>query len=100
MEIEIKKKEHKPLLKRTEVEAQITFHGATPTKKEVIAAVAKASGAKKEMVIVRQVKTVFGNQSAGVTALIYDDRAVLEKFERPSMIKKHTEQLEKKEGEA
>jgi len=91
MEIEIKSKEPKPLLKRTEVIGRIAFQGATPTKKETVAAIAKAMKAKQELVIVRRIETAYGDQSGRVLAYVYDDKATLDKLEHEYVKKKHGE---------
>ncbi len=90
MELEITTKEEKPLLKQTEVVATIRFTGATPSKREVVAALAAALKAKQELVIVRAIETRYGEQSARVHAFRYQDRESLELVERPSMVKKNT----------
>jgi small subunit ribosomal protein S24e len=90
MEIEITKKDPKPLLKRTEVLGRITFEGATPSRKEVVAAVSKAMNAKKDVIIVRRVTTEYGSQAADLIAYVYEDRKALEALERDFAIKKNT----------
>jgi small subunit ribosomal protein S24e len=89
MEIEIRRKEHQPLQKRTEVTARVAFNGATPTKKEAVAAVGKAMNAKPEMVIVRRMLTTYGNRSANVLAYVYDNQETLQTLESKSALKKH-----------
>ncbi len=99
MNLEILTKEAKPLLNLTEVEARITFEGATPSKEVVHAALAKELKAKPELVIVREVATDYGNQSGKVQAMVYKDRKSLELLERASMIKKHDFEAKKKAAE-
>jgi small subunit ribosomal protein S24e len=100
MDIHVVSKEARPLLKRTEVEARIAFQGATPTKKQVVEAVAKATGAKHDLVIVRKITTNFGDQSAAVSARIYDDKKSLETLELKATLKKHGMLKEEKAGDA
>lgn len=97
MEISITHKEDVPLLKRTEVSARMTYEGATPSRKEVQAAVAKALNGKKDQLIITKVTTKYGDQSAAVNGYYYSDRSVLEKLEQKAMIKKNTFEEEKKE---
>jgi small subunit ribosomal protein S24e len=99
MEIQIVKKEEKPLLQRIEVTARIAFEGPTPGKKQVVSAVAKATGARQETIIVRSIKTSYGDRSALVLANVYADRPALERLERQSMVKKNTFGEKKAEGE-
>jgi small subunit ribosomal protein S24e len=89
MEIEIRSKEHQPLQRRTEVTARVAFNGATPTKKEAVAAVGKAMNAKPEMVIVRKMLTTYGDRSANVLAYVYDNQETLQTLESKSALKKH-----------
>ena len=97
MEIQITKQEQQPLFHTTKVEASITFQGATPTRKAVVAAVAKAMKAKQELIIVKKVATSYGNQEAKVTAYVYDDRKALEALERKVVLEKHAFAEEQKE---
>lgn len=100
MDIEIQSKEAKPLLRRTDVKARIAFQGATPAKKMVVDAVAKAAGAKHDLVIVHRIDTQFGSQSAQVLARIYDDKKSLETLEQKATLRKHGMLAEeKKEGQ-
>jgi len=95
MELQIQKKEERPLLKRTDVVARIAFQGATPSKKEAIKALTKALNAKQELVIVREIKTAFGDQTALIFGSVYQDKETLEKLEIEALRKKHAD--EKKE---
>ena len=90
MDLEIVKEEKNELLKVTEIRARLSFTGATPSKQQVVKALAAAMKAKAELIIVRHIRTDYGEQAADVRALIYADRASLEKLERKSMIKKNT----------
>jgi len=99
MDIEIHEKEAKPLLKRTDVKARIAFQGATPTKKLVVDAVAKAAGATHDLVIVRRINTQFGSQSAEVLACIYEDKKSLDALEQKATLRKHGLLAEEKKDE-
>lgn len=89
MEITITKQHERLLLHRQDVEARIAFEGATPTKKEAVAAVAKAMKAKPELTIVRSVNTVYGTTTGKITASVYADTQALERGEHESMRKRH-----------
>lgn len=89
MELQITSKEELPLLSRTRVKARITFKGATPTKQEAIVAFAKALNAEPNLIIIRQIKTAFGEQSAEIFGYLYKDRKSLETIEQKSMVKKN-----------
>jgi len=89
MEFEIRKQEARPLLKMTEIEARMTFEGATPTKQAVVQSLAARLKTKPELVIVHEIRTTYGEQSAIVFARAYADRQALELVEHESMVKKH-----------
>ncbi len=99
MEIQIVSKDAKPLLSRTEVAARIAFQGATPTRKEVIKALAKALGEKEDLIILRRIDTAFGSQSGKVLGYVYNDRKALETLEHESVLKKHGAGKEEKKTE-
>lgn len=102
MEITILHKDEKPLLKVTQIKARITYEGATPAKKLVVAAVAKALKVKEELIIVRKIDTAYGDQHALVLADVYADRKELELREHAAIIKKNTftEKAEEKAEES
>ena len=89
MDITIEKKEAKPLLKLTEVVARISFEGATPTKKDVAAALGATLKVKQDLLIVHQVESKYGQQVVTVNAHVYDSKDALTLLERESMIKKN-----------
>ncbi len=89
MELEIQKEVARPLLKMTEVEARISFEGATPSKHAVVQALAAKKKCKENLVIVHAIRTVYGEQAAIVTARIYENREALELVEQQSLLKKH-----------
>jgi small subunit ribosomal protein S24e len=99
MDIEIQGTDAQPLLNRTELKARIAFQGATPTKKQVVEAVAKATGAKHDLVIVRRISTQFGSRSAEVLARVYNDKKSLETLEHKATLRKHGMLAEEKKDE-
>jgi small subunit ribosomal protein S24e len=100
MDIEIQGTDAQPLLNRTELKARIAFQGATPTKKQVVEAVAKAAGAKHDLVIVRKISTHFGSRSAEVLARVYNDKKSLETLEHKATLRKHGMLAAEKEEKA
>ena len=75
MNLTIKNKHTEPLLSRTKVDAAIVFDKATPTNKEITAAIASSMKADEKLVVVRHVYTSFGHKEAKVEAYVYDDEA-------------------------
>lgn len=90
-------KEERPLLGRTDVQASISFEGATPSRKDVRKDVAKALGEKIEHVIVKTIKTGYGGQSAHVEAAVYKNLDDAKALEHKSRMAKHEIKEEPKE---
>ncbi len=59
------------LLERKEVEADVSFDGATPKRAELKAAVCQKIGANPELVVLRKVSSSFGRRSVRVLAHAY-----------------------------
>ena len=95
MGLEIKEQKEAPLLSRKEIKAVLTFsHKATPTNEAVQKQVADAVKADAKTVVVKQIMTRFGEQTADVSAYVYDSEAARDSIEPKTKIKK------KKAGEA
>ena len=79
--MEIIDRKENPILNRVELSWQWRHMGsATPTRAEIIDAVVKMEpGATKDRVIVKSVNTRFGQPLTTGNALVYADRADLEK---------------------
>tara|TARA_Y100000310_G_C20679527_1_gene815095 strand:+ start:63 stop:449 length:387 start_codon:yes stop_codon:yes gene_type:complete len=74
MEIEIRSKEKNTLLSREEVLATITFEAQTPSNNDVTKALADNLKSTAEKVVVKSIKTHFGDRNADVTAFVYDSK--------------------------
>ncbi|MDG1525056.1 MAG: hypothetical protein P8Q90_03190 [Candidatus Thalassarchaeaceae archaeon] len=79
--MEIIERKENPILNRVELSWQWRHTGApTPTRAEIIAAVVKMEpGATKDRVLVKSVNTRFGQPLTSGNAVVYGDRADLEK---------------------
>ena len=71
MNIEIIEKTEQPLLDRQLVKAALTFEGATPSRKDTIAALAKELKAKDDLVVVTTIRTIYGRTRALATVHLY-----------------------------
>jgi small subunit ribosomal protein S24e len=90
MNISIETQNDNTLLKRKEVSASVLFEGiTTPSRKELQKLIAKETKAKPEMVIIQQIKTLFGTTKAKITAHVYDDQETLKLLERKNLLEKH-----------
>jgi len=96
MEITIKEKETKPLLGREEIKA-ITKE-KTPKKEEAKDAIASQLNKSKELIVVKNIYSKFGEQEKEIIAYIYDDIKTLKKFEKIEEPKKE-EGKEEQKGE-
>ncbi len=92
--MKIIEKNQNKLLSRTELKAEIVYEGVTPSNDNVKQELAKELKAKPELVIVKQIKPIFGLKQSLVSAVIYDDAKALKEIER---IKKEEKPVE---GEA
>ena len=82
MELKIAKSVDGPLLKRKHVTATVTFVGEkTPSNKDALAALAKATGASEDVIAIRRIATQFGSSSATVDAYVYESKEILAKTE-------------------
>ena len=95
MELKIITKQEKPLLSRTDVHAEITFAGATPSTQVVTKEIAKQTKANEELVHIKKIATEFGYQKAKVEAQVYKDAKTMK-----LMIKKGRKAIEKEQKAA
>lgn len=90
MEIEILSKKDNPLLERTEVQFKVVHSGAeTPKRDAVREKLAGALNAKKGLVVVDRMDTVFGRQETKGYAKVYASVDVLAKLEREHVMKRN-----------
>ena len=100
MNIKILEKKEAPLLSRTEVKAQLTFSGATPSTSEVTKALAKNLSADEKTVLVRDISTKFGFKEAKATAHVYKKEEDMKRIEPTHFFKTEKPKEEVKPAEA
>jgi ribosomal protein S24E len=82
MELKIVSAVENPLLKRKHIVGNLVFPGEkTPSNKDVVVAVAKATGGKEDAVAVRRIETAFGSTTAALDAYVYESKELLDKTE-------------------
>lgn len=81
MKISITSKKENPILKRVELEGELSFSGATPSENEVRKAIASDLSVQEETVVVKKIDMIFGETRAIVTAFAYSSKAYLEAIE-------------------
>lgn len=100
MEIEIKKEKETPLLSRKRITATTYVEGPTPSRSNIMVALAKAAKAKPELVCVKHIYTHFGTNEVKIIAHIYDDRKTMETLENKKLLEKHVMPEPEKKEEA
>lgn len=65
------------LLERKEIDAEVSFEGATPKRAELKAAICQKVGANPDFVVIRKVRSAFGTRSVKVTAYAYSAKEKL-----------------------
>ena len=89
MELTITKTSKQASMSREVIHARIHFTGATPSRQAIAQALAKEVGAKRERLVVAQIKTSFGDSQASVLARNYSDEAVMKRLERANLLAKN-----------
>ncbi|RMF05041.1 hypothetical protein D6764_05715 [Candidatus Woesearchaeota archaeon] len=108
MKVKIEENVEVPLLSRKNIRAKIEFEGPTPSRREVIEALASELGAKQELLVLHKIDTQFGSPEAVVFARLYDSEDAVKEFEPEHILKRvpapkqeeaqEEAQAEKKEG--
>ena len=81
MELKIKDQKDNKLLSRIEINALLGFQGATPSNDKVRELIAKQMNKEAKLVVVKNIYTKFGSQSADVSAYVYADENKLKQIE-------------------
>jgi small subunit ribosomal protein S24e len=95
MKLTIKKQKENPVLRRTELEAELVFTGATPSRDAVSNDVASQMKTKPEFIDVKNIKSTFGQQLGKALVYVYKD--VASKKEMVKSNKKKAEKAKKAE---
>ncbi|MDR0508685.1 MAG: 30S ribosomal protein S24e [Candidatus Methanoplasma sp.] len=101
MKIEITEKKENLLQERTEVRFTVDHTGeATPTRKAIIDAIAKMTGAGSNTVVLNNVDTQYGRGISKGYVKVYKSEDAARKFEREYLLKRSgIIKEEKKEGQ-
>ncbi len=102
MEVKITQTRDSPLLGRKEVEAEVHFTGATPTRKDIKETICGKIGANRDLAVLREVHNEYGMRRVTVLLHIYENEEKLRSIEPAHMVKKEgleKKAEEKKEGE-
>jgi len=94
MDLKITKQE-KSALPRMEAEAIVKFEHMTPSRQELIKAIAKKLNSKVELVIVKKIYNSYGDREAVIYAYVYDNDDAMKSLENKKMIEKNVIKKEK-----
>ena len=97
MDLKITEKKEEPLLSRTRITAEISFDAVTPSNKDVKAKIASALKANENIVVIKNIKVLFGKKEAKVIGYQYEDEKKLKLIEPKVKVKKKKEEQAKEE---
>lgn len=100
MNINIESKKENALLSRTEIKADLTYEGVTPSRIELKKKITAILGAKEELVVIKKIEVAYGFQKAVVTAYVYKTKQELDKLEPAYILKRGLPKEEKGKKEA
>jgi len=96
MDVEVLKKNHEPLMKRSYFEARIVFEGKTPSRQELMKDLCQKLSSKHEMTVVRKITTDYGSERALLDGYVYDDAVTMTKLENSFVKLRHLTKAEQK----
>ncbi len=96
--MELIKKKETSLLSRIRVNYWYDDKSVTPSRLELIEAIAKKEKVKPEQVIIKHIYPQYGNRKSKIIAHIYQDPKKIPLYEHKSLIAKHQKKEEKSEG--
>lgn len=89
MNVDIKSKTDNKLLDRKEIDAVVTFDGATPSKNDLRQAICGKAGLNPDLVVLSEIHTGYGIQSVKVIAHAYENKESLMSVEPEHMKKRY-----------
>ena len=91
MELHTLKEKEMSLLSRKRVTLMIDNDGATPSRLELLKAVAKKFNISQDLVVIKHIYPQFGRKKSKLIVHIYDDKEKLKIFELKNLLEKHKE---------
>ncbi len=99
MDVKVIKKEESKLFPRVEGIFKVDFAGKTPSRLEVKAEVSKFLGVNTDLVVIKEIKSIYGENTCVVKARVYMDKNALKKLE-PEYTLKRNQLINKEKGNA
>ncbi len=100
MHVEFIKREKNPLLRREEILFEIKDIKATPSRKEILEKLSALLAKDKELIVVKNIKNVFGTGKAEGLAYLYDSKEILKNLEPEFILKRLSKEKEEKKEDA
>ncbi len=97
MKVKVLNKEESKFFPRVEGIFEVEYAGATPSRKELASEISKALGHDEKLIIIRKVKSKYGEQICTVEASLYLDEKSMKSIEKEFLLKKNNKLEEKKE---
>ncbi len=97
MDFEIKEKKENNLLERTEVDAIVSFDGATPQTQQIRELIVQKLGCNPDLMVIRKTEPRFGETKISVIVHIYKTPERMKKIEEEFVLKRNKLAEEKKE---
>ncbi len=88
MELNISHKKENPLLNRMEIDSEVVYDAVTPNYNELLDSLSSKLNKPRELIVIKKVKTLFGEKKADVLAYLYHDAESLTKIEPKKKEKK------------
>ncbi len=98
MKVKVLNKEESKFFPRVEGIFEVEYAGATPSRKELASEISKAVGHDEKLIIIRRVKSKYGEQICSVEASLYLDEKSMKNIEKEFLLKKNNKIEEKKEN--
>ena len=89
MNIEIKAKNENPLLGRSEVDAVVSFEGATPSFNDIKSTLVQKIGCNPDLTVIKRTESKFGEREMSVRVHIYKDPEHMKKAEQQYALKRN-----------
>ncbi|MDO8627607.1 MAG: 30S ribosomal protein S24e [Candidatus Diapherotrites archaeon] len=100
MKLELVKNNENSLLSRKEIDFLVEDVKTTPSRKDIVEKLAAQLGCEKSLVIVDNIKTIYGQTSVTGFAKVYKDKKALDRTELAFKLKRHNAEGAKEEKKA
>ncbi len=100
MELKIEKRTENKLLNRTEINFSVSAEGATPSRKEIKAAIQGSLKVDDDLIVIDRIDNQYGTTNAVGRALVYSDKGSMGLASQYKMRRDRGEKGKKAEGGA